>query len=197
MKKKGKNLTRNSRLRRVFVSRTAFLKRLTNVLEDILSLSSPPRSRLNYPTVSGLRHQFDVIVMEGNTFYVVECKRRGMALIDQVFSFSSKILDYSLKEGFATRFRIKGIFLCTAKTNENIRTYALAYGISVVDATTLPIEVMIDRTKESDPMRQELSEIKKLLTLPQPEVLKKCKDGRELLQRFMICYEKWKGKGYA
>ena len=39
----------------------------------------PPRSTLNYPTVSGLKHQFDGIVMDGNTFYVIECKKRGIA----------------------------------------------------------------------------------------------------------------------
>jgi len=156
----------------------------------------PPRSTLNYPTVSGLKHQFDGIVMDGNTFFVIECKRRGLALIDQVFSFNSKILDYALEDSFASNFRIKGIFLCTAKITENIRKYALAYGILPIDSTLPPIEVMIDKMERSDGMREDLIELKKLLSLPQPAALKSHCDGHELFQRFMICYQKWKGKGY-
>lgn len=156
----------------------------------------PPRSTLNYPTVSGLRHQFDGIVSEGNTFFVIECKRRGVALIDQVFSFNSKILDYALEDSFSSDFQIKGIFLCTAKITENIRKYALAYGILPVDPMLPPIEFMLNRTKEGDEIRQELIKMKKLLSLPQPIVLESRRNGHELFQRFMICYQKWKGKGY-
>jgi len=156
----------------------------------------PPRSTLNYPTVSGLRHQFDGIVMDGNTFFVVECKRRALALINQVFSFNSKIRDYALKDSFASSFRIKGIFLCIAKMNENIRKYAFAFGILPIDPTLPPIEVMIEKTKESDRIREELIEMKRLLAFPQPIALKSGFNGHELCQRFMICYQKWKGKGY-
>ena len=156
----------------------------------------PPRSTLNYPTVSGLRHQFDGIVREGNTFFVIECKRRGVALIDQVFSFNSKILDYALKDSFSSDFRIKGIFLCTAKITENIRKYALAYGILPMDSTLPPIEVMLNKTKASDRIREELIEMKKVLALPQPIALKSHWDRHELFRRYMICYQKWKGKGY-
>jgi len=157
---------------------------------------SPPRTTLNYPTVSGLRHQFDVIVREGNTFFVIECKRREVALIDQVFCFNSKILDYALKGSFSSDFRIKGIFLCTAEITENIRKYALAYGIVPIDSTLPPVELMLDKTDEGDKIRQELIEMKKLLALPQPLALKTGCNGHELFQRFMICYQEWKGKGY-
>jgi hypothetical protein len=156
----------------------------------------PPRSTLNCPTISGLKHQFDGIIADGNTFFVIECKRRGLALIDQVFSFNSKILDYALKDSFSSAFRIKGIFLCTAKITENIRKYALAYGILPLDSTLPPIEVMIDKTKVSDTTREGLIEMKKLLALPQPDALKSRCDGHELFQRLMICYQKWKEKGY-
>lgn len=158
---------------------------------------SPPRSTLNYPTVSGLKHQFDEIVMDGNTFYVIECKKRGTAVIDQVFSFNSKILDYALKDAFASDFRIKGIFLCTAEVNENIRKYALAYGILPIDSTLPPIQVMIDQTHEDDKLRRELIELKKLLMLPLPNALKLCQNGHELFHRFMICHQKWKSRGYG
>lgn len=156
----------------------------------------PPRSTLNYPTVSGLRHQFDGIVMDGNTFFVIECKRRGVALIDQVFSFNSKILDYALKDSFSSDFRIKGIFLCTAKITQNIRKYALAYGILPMDAALPPIEVMLSKTKASDRIREELIEMKRVLALPQPTALNSRWNCHELFQRYMICYQKWKGKGY-
>ena len=156
----------------------------------------PPRSTLNYPTVSGLKHQFDGIIIDGNAFFVIECKRRGLALIDQIFSFNSKILDYALKDSFASNFRINGIFLCTAKINENIRKYALAYGVLPIDLTLPPIEVMIDKVKRGDSLREDLIKIKKLLTFPQPTTLKSRCDGHELFQRFMICYQKWKEKGY-
>jgi len=156
----------------------------------------PPRSTLNYPTISGLRHQFDGIIADGNTFFVIECKRRGLALIDQIFSFNSKILDYAFKDSFASNFRIKGIFLCTAKITENIRKYALAYGILPMDLTLPPLEVMIDKMKRSDSMLQDLIKLKRLVALPQPDALKSRCNGHELFQRFMICYQKWKEKGY-
>lgn len=156
----------------------------------------PPRSTLNYPTVSGLRHQFDVTVMDGNTFFVIECKRRGLALIDQIFSFNSKILDYALKDSFSSDFRIKGIFLCTAKITENIRKYALAYGILPIDSKLPPIEVMIDKTTASDRIREELMELKKMLSMPQPIALKSSWNCYELFQKYTICYQKWKVKGY-
>jgi len=156
----------------------------------------PPRSTLNYPTVSGLRHQFDGVVIDGNTLYVMECKKRGIAVIDQVFSFNSKILDYALKDAFASDFQIKGIFLCTAAINENIRKYALAYGIVPIDSTLPPIQVMIDRTQKGDDLRQELVNLRQLLMLPLPSALKLSLDGHELCHRFMICHQKWKSRGY-
>lgn len=156
----------------------------------------PPRSTLNYPTVSGLRHQFDGIAKDGNTIFVIECKRRGVALIDQVFSFNSKILDYALKDSFSSFFQIKGIFLCTAEITENIRKYALAYGIIPIDPALPPLEFMLNKTREDDEIRQELIKVKKLLALPQPKALKSRLNGHELFQMFMICYQKWKGKGY-
>jgi hypothetical protein len=156
----------------------------------------PPRSTLNYPTVSGLRHQFDGIVIDGNTFLVIECKRRGLALIDQVFSFNSKILDYALNDSFSRGFGIKGVFLCTARITDNIRKYALAFGILPIDSTFPPLEVMISRMERSDGGREDFIEVKKLLSLPQPAALRPHCDGHELFQRFMICYQKWKEKGY-
>jgi hypothetical protein len=116
----------------------------------------PPRSTLNYPTVSTLRHQFDVTEVNENTFFVVECKKRGTTLIDQVFSFNSKILDYALEDRFADHFGIKGIFLSTAEMNDNIRKYAFAYGMIPIDPTFPPIQSMINHTNESDEFRQEL-----------------------------------------
>jgi hypothetical protein len=156
----------------------------------------PPRSTLNYPTVSGLKHQFDGIVMDENTFYVIECKKRGTAVIDQMFSFNAKILDYALKDAFASNFQIKGIFLCTAEVNENIRKYALAYGILPIDSKLPPIQVMIDQIHENDKLRSELIELKKLFMVPLPSALKLCRNGHELFQRFIICHQKWKSRGY-
>lgn len=156
----------------------------------------PPRSTLNYPTVSGLKHQFDGIVSESNIFYVIECKKRGITVIDQVFSFNSKILDYALEEEFTKDFRIKGIFLCTARINDNIRKYALAHGILPLDLTLPPIQVMINKTEHNDRLRQELEELKQLLMLPQPIALKSRVNIHELFQRYTISYQKWKSRGY-
>jgi len=156
----------------------------------------PPRSTLNYPTVSGLKHQFDGVVMDGNTFLVIECKRRGLALIDQVFSFNSKILDYALNDSFSSDFCIKGIFLSTARLTENIKKYALAYGILAIDSTLPPVEVMIDKMQIGDKMREELLEMKRVLALSQPTALKSRRNCHELFQRYIICYQKWKEKGY-
>jgi len=101
-----------------------------------------------------------------------------------------------LKDSFSSGFQIKGIFLCTAKITENIRKYAFAYGILPIDSTLPPIELMLEKTKEGDKIRQELVKMKEILSLPQPLALKSHRNGHELFQRFMICYQKWKGKGY-
>jgi len=156
----------------------------------------PPRSTLNYPTVSGLKHQFDGLMSDNNIFYVVECKKRGVTVIDQVFSFNSKILDYALEEEFTKNFRIKGIFLCTARMNANIRKYALAHGILPLDLTLPSLQVMINKTEHNDRLRQELEELKHLLMLPQPIALKSRLNIHELFQRYMISYQKWKSRGY-
>jgi len=156
----------------------------------------PPRSTLTYPTVSGLKHQFDVILMDGKTFYLIECKKRGIAVIDQVFSFNSKILDYALKDVFTKDFRVKGIFLCTAEINDNIRKYALAYSILPVDPSLPPIQVMIDRTQEEDSLLQELVELKQHIMLPLPDAMKLQQNRHELFHRFMLSYQKWRSRGY-
>jgi hypothetical protein len=156
----------------------------------------PPRSTLNYPTISGLKHQFDGIVVDENIFYVIECKKRGTAVIDQVFSFNSKILDYALKDEFSNNFQIKGIFLCTAEITDNIRKYAFAYGILPIDSTLPPLQAIIDQIPEKDILRDELVELKRRLMVPLPDALKMQFDGCELFHRYMICRQKWKGKGY-
>lgn len=157
---------------------------------------SPPRSTLNYPTVSGLKHQFDGIVSESNIFYVIECKRTGMTVIDQVFSFNSKILDYALEKEFTKDFQIKGIFLCTARINNNIKKYALAHRILPLDSTLPPIQVMINKTEHNDRLRQELEELKQLVMLSQPIASKSRVNIHELFQRYIISYQKWKSRGY-
>jgi hypothetical protein len=154
----------------------------------------PPRSTLNYPTVSGLAHQFDVVMRESNTFYVIECKRRGIASIDQIFSFNAKILDYAFKDSFNKNFSIKGVFLSTAKLTDNARKYALAHGIIPIDPSLPPIQFMIDRVKEEDTLYQELVGFKRVLMLPQPFMSRS--DTHEFLNNYTIYYEKWKSRGY-
>lgn len=153
----------------------------------------PPRSTLNYPTISGLKHQFDGIVMDENVFYVIECKKRGTAAIDQVFGFNSKILDYALKYDFSSNFQIKGIFLCTAKINENTRKYAFAYGIIPIDPAFPPLQAIIDKIPKEDKLRDEFLELKRRLMIPLPDALKE-PDGNELFQRYIICYQELKNK---
>jgi len=154
----------------------------------------PPRSTLNYPTVSSLTHQFDVVMSQNNTFYVIECKRRGIASIDQIFSFNAKILDYAFKDSFNKGFSIKGVFLSTAELTDNARKYALAHGIIPIDPSLPPIQFMIDRVKEEDTLYRELMEFKSVLMLPQPFTSRS--DTHEFLNNYAIYREKWKSRGY-
>jgi hypothetical protein len=154
----------------------------------------PPRSTLNYPTVSGLNHQFDVVMRENNTFYVIECKRRGIASIDQIFSFNAKILDYAFKDSFNKSFSIKGVFLSTAELTDNARKYALAHGIIPIDPSLPPIQFMIDRVKEENALYQELVGFKRVLMLPQPFTSRS--DTHEFLNNYTVYHQKWKSKGY-
>lgn len=154
----------------------------------------PPRSTLNYPTVSGLTHQFDVVMRENNTFYVIECKRRYVATIDQIFSFNAKILDYAFKDFFNKSFSIKGLFLSTAELTDNARKYALAHGIIPIDPSLPPIQFMMDKMKEEDPLYRELVRFERVLMLPQP--FRNRNDTHEFLNNYVIYREKWKSMGY-
>jgi hypothetical protein len=195
IREEGKRGLKESRVRAGFTLEDVVSQKAYECIRGYPGIAVlPPRSTLNYPTVSGLTHQFDVAIRENNTFYVIECKRRGIASIDQIFSFNAKILDYAFKDSFNKCFSIKGVFLSTAELTDNARKYALAYGIIPIDPSLPPIQFMLNRVKEKDTLYQELVEFKSVLMLPQPS--KSRSDTHEFLNNYTIYHEKWKSRGY-
>jgi len=54
-----------------------------------------PRRNLILPTLSGLQQQFDLVVPDGQRYFIIELKDRSHSQIEQLYAFVAKILDYA------------------------------------------------------------------------------------------------------
>jgi len=105
---------------------------------------SKPRHKLQLPTLSGLRQQFDIVVPSGSHYFIVELKRRSHSEIEQLYAFVAKLLDYALAARcHATGNVFTGIFVSTApKLNDHFRQFAISYGVISVAPDLPPCEVL-------------------------------------------------------
>ena len=113
--------------------------------------SNPARYTLDRPTFSGIRHQIDSLFILESRMYLLECKRRKISTKEQMHYFNSIISDYVLGSRLrGQHYRYKGIFLSTAQVDSNSLTYAMSFGITVVDPVHPPVEVMMKRSKDAN-----------------------------------------------
>ena len=112
----------------------------------------PPRYTLRSPTFSGAYHQFDIVVAQHDELFVVECKFRESAHIDQLFSTQGKIIDYYKKPC--------GLFVTTAKgVNDEMYLYSLAHRLQIISNLLPPIEYMLGCVKKDTNIARRLEHL--------------------------------------
>lgn len=141
----------------------------------------PPRYTLREATLSGVSHQFDVVIHE-ESLTTIECKFRKGTGIDDLFAFLGKLADY--------REPPRGIFLTTAqRICDEVFCYAIAHHISVVSPSLAPVDYMIQRVKsETDLSRRLLN-------------LKECLQGQSVPKQALIQWQnehrRFRAEGYS
>lgn len=161
----------------------------------------PPRHTLtSLPTISGTSYQFDVVVQQDSLYHIIECKKRGAAEIDQLQTFSAKLLDYVLGAKVESLdVSIRGIFLTTAgKVRGTIRQYALAFGITIVAADLPPVEYMLSAVREDTLLWRSLMSLNGKLSGSLSDILAKGEQrhANKLLREWRICHQRWEQEGY-
>lgn len=111
----------------------------------------PPRHTLVLPTISGHTYQFDAGYKSGNTYHLFECKRVKMSVTENVHYFTSKIIDYQYKmDPNISPNEFQGTFISNSEVGDQSLEYALAYGITVVDPETPPLELILSTKIEEN-----------------------------------------------
>lgn len=159
----------------------------------------PPRTELEYPSFSGIKHPFDNFFVYENVLYPIECKAAAHE-IEHLYAFNAKVVDHALGlriHGISLRMR--GIFLSRTELGQNARVFAFSYGIIPIDPVVPPVEYMVETVHEEDDLRQQLIELKDRVTAYAPDVLNgtQPRNGVKLEQAFGHFYRSWQAKGYA
>jgi hypothetical protein len=140
------------------------VRKIYQLAERLGLKPNPPRCILEYPTISGICHQFDNSFRVDTTLYVIECKSTRTPIRDHIFCIKAKILDYLFGARIMQRdLVIKGIFLSTVNVQESLMVYAIAYGITVIDPTSPPIEHMLLNVKKDSKTYRALKDLKQKL----------------------------------
>jgi len=131
------------------------------------------RKELELPTFSGLKHQFDVSLPDNDLYWVIECKRKKSARAEkaQIYAFVAKLLDHTfgLKSN-NLHYKIKGVFVSSAKLTDPGRLFALSFGVIPIDPTLPPIEYLLTKAK-TKALRVELEILKEKFSHTLPNLL--------------------------
>ena len=149
---------------------------LENLIAKILEKYGLPakRKELELPTFSGLKHQFDVSLPDNSLYWVIECKRKKSARAEktQIYAFVAKLLDHAFGlQRYNLDYKIKGVFVSSAKLTAPARAFALSFGVIPIDPTLPPIEYMLSKTKKKA-LREELEILKEKLSYTLPHLLR-------------------------
>lgn len=130
-----------------------------------------PRHTLALPTVSGLRHQFDIVVPDGSRWFTIELKHRSSAQIEQLYAFVAKLLDYALAARLhGTGHEFTGVFVSTApRLNDHFRQFALAYGVVAI-APDLPPCQVLEECPQDESVRRDAVDLARRIEAPLPTV---------------------------
>jgi len=154
----------------------------------------PYRSYLGYPTISGLKHQFDDMFKDRRHIYLVECKKREFTSIDQVMSFNSKIIDYALgMRQFSVNLQIRGIFFSTSRMTDHALQYSFAFGITPIEPSAPPVEYMMSKIERTSSLQKRLEELNQEISATQPSTLfcGKPRNAKEMLKRYKYYFQLW------
>lgn len=156
----------------------------TTLVDHGVHPPTPPRHRLELPTLSGLYQQFDLVVKDHLRYCVVELKRRSQAEIEQVYAFVAKLLDYALAAKiYSTDHTFTGIFVSTSpRLNDHIRQFAIAYGVLPIASDLVPCQLIQAEATEVS-IRSDALSLARRLGVPLPDVLlsRNRSDSRALL----------------
>ena len=83
-----------------------------------------------------------------------------MAAKEYIYYFNSKILDYVFGAMIQKKtLPIKGIFLSTVKVGDSSMIYAVAYGITVIDPESPPLEHMLSTSREGTALHRAIKDL--------------------------------------
>jgi hypothetical protein len=174
-------------------------RRIHELVSGFGVIVRPPRSELEYPSFSGIRHPFDNMFFHEKIIYPIECKATTHQ-IEHLYAFNGKILDHAigLKTNHIER-QIRGIFLSTMPLGRSARAFAFAYGIIPIDPELPPVEHMIESVRDDDSLKDELRKLSTKTTAYMPNILEahERRDGVKLEEMFSHLYRDWKSKGYV
>jgi hypothetical protein len=173
------------------------IHRLLRTSEEALGRGKvfPPRYRLRIPTRSGLSYQFDGVVQVGSDHILIECKKREATQIDQVFAFAAKMADYAMApRERRTNSSLFGLFYATSReVNDNIRQFAVAFGISLVSLELPPVSYLASCLDKTTPFARSLERLGARLSLPFEQALLSGMDRKpkELVREWRLAYHRW------
>lgn len=180
-----------------------FEDRASRKIHDIVQgygvTKRPPRTELEYPSFSGIKHPFDNHFVHENVLYPIECKSTAHQ-IEHLYAFNGKILDHALGLRIHNiSLRMRGIFLSTTALGQSARAYSFAYGMVPIDPVVAPVEYMIQTVNDDDDLKQQLVELQNSVTVYAPDFLDspESRNGLKLEQIFSHFYRDWQAKGYA
>ena len=134
-------------------------------------------------TITGLRHELDLIARWGNEEWVFELKNGGGTDINKemLMVFNEKVLDFYMKNhGFLSSSRIMRSFLTGASRVEDaIRAYCAIWGIVLVDNEMLPIPLLPQALSEK---RKQLTDAR-LIDVDEEEVILAERDALKLVEQ--------------
>jgi len=174
-------------------------KRIYDLVRGYGIKTLSPFSPLEYLSLPGIKHQIDNCMVDGKIIYLIECKS-GMHKIDHLYSFNAKIIDHALGfEAIGLGLSIRGIFLSTSEIGYNSRVFAFTYGIIPIDPVVPPLEHIMSKVPEGEPLREKLLRLEQKLTVYMPDLLrsKERRDSAKITREFMHCFQEWKEMGYA
>lgn len=174
-------------------------RRIHDLVEGYGVTKRPPRTQLEYPTFSGIKHPFDNIFLHEKVIYPIECKAT-IHQIEHLYAFNAKILDHALGlKIHAIPLRMRGIFLSTAELGQSARVFAFAYGIIPIDPVTPPIAYMIESVRDDNTLRQRLQELSEQTAAYAPDILdsRDKRNAAKLEEGFTHFYKAWKARGYG
>jgi hypothetical protein len=174
-------------------------RKIHDVVQGYAITKRPPRTELEYPSFSGIKHPFDNHFLYEDVLYPIECKSTTHQ-IEHLYAFNGKILDHALGlKIHDLSLRMRGIFLSTTELGQASRAYAFSFGIIPIDSVIPPLEYMIEKVHEDNDFREQLIELRDRVTAFVPDLIfsKEDRNGVRLEQEFSHSLRDWQARGYA